>query len=161
MNEKTINTPKRNIKTILIILTVLTGLILFFFANSQSKQNSKDKSSIATDADEYAKNLEEQLEETINCLTNSTDTKVMITLDGGFENIYSSQTFSSNDTLFTSVNQTNPQIIKTKNPKIAGVMIVLKQVFDAESVTEIKKAAATCLNINENKIYIIGGTVTQ
>ena len=115
MNEKTINSPKRNIKKILIILTALTGLILLFFANSQSKQNSKDKSSIATDADEYAKNLEEQLEETINCLTNSTDTKVMITLDGGFENIYSSQTFSSNDTLFTSVNQTNPQIIKTKN----------------------------------------------
>lgn len=160
MNKKLQNITRKNTKTISLIILSITGIILILLSYLSNK-DTNEKYESTSEQDIYKARLEQKLTDTLNSITSGNCVNVMITLEGGFEKVYAVSSYTEKESLFGQKEQSEMPLLKTKNPKIAGVMIVCSNIFDAQSVLEIKKAAATCLNINENKIYIIGGTISQ
>lgn len=161
MNEKINAFLKKYSKILFLSILAIIGILLIITSEKEQENYDKTYSHESMSLFEYQEILKTNLENTLNSISKNQITSVMITFESGFENVYSDISTHSQSDIFSYNSDNAPVIIKTKNPKIAGVMIVCNNIYDAQSITEIKKAAATCLNINENKIYIIGGTVTQ
>lgn len=163
MIKKIKESTRKKAKAVTVAILAAMGIILITISNLRGSDNENFHSGFygTENVDLYQKALEKRLEETLNSITGADCVNVMITLEGGFEKVYSAANYRASESLFGQSNQNTPPVLKTKSPKIAGVMIVCNNIFDAQSVKEIKKASATCLNISENKIYIIGGTISQ
>ena len=100
----------------------------------------------------YAQMLEKRTKEIIEAITGDNTTEVMVTL----KNVYTSQ--DSYKTTFTANNKDTQKVYNTiPSPDIAGVMIVCTTLRNSNDFLTIKKAVATCLDIPQSKIYIIGG----
>lgn len=147
-------------KNVIVFLAIIGALmIILSFAIDSSEKTSK-KNSDNNELSEYGNTLEEKLENTLSALTGEGSIEAMITFSTGFENVYDNGISVSNgyDSMFsTSGAASEPVQIKRNCPKIGGVMLVCDAGLDEESLLQIKKAAATALNISETKIYVIGG----
>lgn len=139
-------------KMFMLLIMISAGILLIFI--SELSQKGSGSSSLGnTETANYGQYLEEKLCEVLESVTGKDTVKVMITFestyelgdnDEGYRQVFSDETHIS-------------KIIEKPLPKIAGVMIVCKSIKEQSDFLQIKKAAATALNVSEQKIYIIGG----
>ena len=148
--------PKKYSKSIILICLALSGLCLIMLSFAE-KDSSYGKGTYDSELTRYGEYLENKLSDTIEKLTGEGTVDIIITFDSSFEQVFKENSDLS-DMGILSVSQKGESLpVKTKSPKIKGVMIVLTTVKTAEEFRILKKAAATVLDIPENKIYIIGG----
>ena len=150
---------KKTTKTILPVILLALGITLIllsqYFETDNKEQTGAYSNAYET---EYTEILENKLKSVLESITGKDTVNVMITLESTFEEniydeVYESSKFSYSGTTKSKENFAQA----TPTPKIGGVMIVCGSLSNAKDINTIKKAAATALNINENKIYIIGG----
>lgn len=150
---------KKFLLPILFIVGILLIIVSQFSDTDRKKQSATYSNLYETD---YANILEIKLKNVLESITGEDTVCVMITFENTYEmneydEVYAVSDFSlpteSKNESFTAVNK--------PTPKIGGVMIVCSSLSNPDDIKTIKKAAATALNIKENKIYIIGGASKQ
>lgn len=142
MKTRIENTRIRKSVTLFILII---GILLF--AVSLFIEKSKEQP-----GDEYSKYctyLENKLCEKLETIVGKGQIDAMITLESNYT--------AANEDRKQAVFDQDQNAVEIPLPKIAGVMIVCKNITNETDFIHIKKAAATVLGINENKIYIIGG----
>lgn len=147
---------KKNKRMLSIILLALTGVLMVifsYFIKEKPAENGYD-----TELTEYGEHLEQKLTNTLEKITGENTVDIVITFDSSFEKVYrGAYAPATQGSLSTLSNQTQPLEVKTKSPKIKGVMIVCTSIKTEDEFAVLKTAAATVLDISQNKIYIIGG----
>ena len=158
-NLFTKESAKKYIPILLLILGALL-IVISYFPETKTKKNAETYSGeYETD---YANMLENKLKNVLESITGENTVKVMITFESTYitskqDKLYETSSFS----IETMTNDKDVSVIKKPTPEIGGVMIVCSSLSNPEDINVIKKAAATALNIKENKIYIIGGASKQ
>lgn len=171
-------------RRVVLLLGVL-GIALIFLSGffqdraAESKAASVSAQTGVTDADQYVKQLEENLADIVNGISGGTDAKVMITLEKGTQYVYateqkkSQQKTQDQNTGATTRNQennsleTNYIIVKDADgsqkalaitevqPVVKGVIVVCKG-GDLPSVQQnIIDAVTTALNISSARVCVI------
>lgn len=171
-------------RRVVLLLGVL-GIALIFLSGffqdraAESKAASASAQTGVTDADQYVKQLEENLADIVNGISGGTDAKVMITLEKGTQYVYateqkkSQQKTQDQNTGTTTRNQennsleTNYIIVKDADgsqkalaitevqPVVKGVIVVCKG-GDLPSVQQnIIDAVTTALNISSARVCVI------
>ena len=171
-------------RRVVLLLGVL-GIALIFLSGffqdraAESKAASASAQTGVTDADQYVKQLEENLADIVNGISGGTDAKVMITLEKGTQYVYateqkkSQQKTQDQNTGATTRNQennsleTNYIIVKDADgsqkalaitevqPVVKGVIVVCKG-GDLPSVQQnIIDAVTTALNISSARVCVI------
>ncbi len=171
-------------RRVVLLLGVL-GIALIFLSGffqdraAESKAASVSAQTGVTDADQYVKQLEENLADIVNGISGGTDAKVMITLEKGTQYVYateqkkSQQKTQDQNTGSTTRNQennsleTNYIIVKDADgsqkalaitevqPVVKGVIVVCKG-GDLPSVQQnIIDAVTTALNISSARVCVI------
>lgn len=167
----TIHTPDK--KLLLLAAALLLGLFLIFAAGMRGTHLSeRNKTGSENPLDDYIKDMEERLCETVSHIKGAGSTRVFITVENSFETVYASNAKldeSGDDTKSTKTTQKElaymtsktdgeaPVVIKQICPKLCGVLVVCEGGERADVRDEITKAVSTAVGISKNKIYVSGG----
>ncbi len=177
MNEK-IKSLIKNPK----ILTILGlgGIVLIFLSSLFTGENTqKDSVEIesAYTAEQYCKDLENDIKDIVTGITGDKNPTVVITLESGIRYSYAS---ADETDISSSVGNSNDQsseskkesFITVKNsdggeqalvvteimPEVRGVAIICNTGNDQLVAEKIKNAVTSALNITSKRVYISGGT---
>ena len=139
----------------------------------------KDKKVISEEftASQYQQEMEAQLESLLSMVNGAGKVKVMITLEGGKENIYAwqekksvdekSNTASADDSftkretyeneivMVTNGSEKTALIEKTMEPVVQGVVVVCQGADDIKVISDITNAVSVALNVTSNRICVI------
>ena len=102
----------------------------------------------------YEENLEQRIKELCEGIKGVSHVRVMVTLEGGFENVY------AKDEAFLTVGSgasKSPVLIKQNVPVVRGVGIVCDEADDPIVQKEICELLTSALGISSNRIYIAKG----
>lgn len=146
------------------------------YNQSTEKASGKtSKNTVPVTDEEYARVLEQRIEELLACADGVGKVRVMITLQNTGETVLKSDVKESTKTTASGENNTVTEIsreesvIYTKDgsgssipyeadrllPKIGGVLIVAQGAGDAKVVAEIMEAVEAVLGIRANKIKVM------
>lgn len=139
-------------KYLLIGAGLLLGIFLLIVGGMGGE--SEAKTEIATpSAEEYCLTLEKRLEALCREVSGAGDVRVMITLSGGYGNIY--ETNSKGDPVTVgSGREENAVLALTETPKIVGVGIVATGAGKESVKNELMALVAATLGIGIHKIYV-------
>ncbi len=160
---------KFNVKKLLPILVGGIGIIIVLLAGGASKSGGSGEPKLASseqsrELEAYVSALEEKIKELCEACNGVSKVSVMLTLDGGFEYVYATNTEYSDNSYGNSRTEeyfvigqgSNQQcvLLRQKLPVIAGVGIVCKGASDDVVKHELTLLISSTLNIGVNKIYI-------
>ena len=169
-------------KSSFLIAIGIFGLLLLLISSFDfsSDQPPTEAQSVAAKADssaDYTDRLEQKLEELIGDMLGGTKVTVMITLESGTEYIYAdevktdaditkdqsalkTQQSDSNHKTYITVKDADgnerPLIVTEKMPVIRGVVVVCESGETGAVSSAVRLAVKSALNVDENKICIIG-----
>ncbi len=162
----------KKIKHIEIYIAIIAALIIIAIYLSsfggKGKQTSTDDNSqisqetFSTSA-EYVVYLENKLDSVLSSVKGASETKVIITLETGFEYDYATkeeikQTSSGTITTTSLVLiDGKPVITKEYYPKIKGIVVVAKGVEDVKVKMDILTLIQTVIEVDNAKITILAG----
>lgn len=167
MDKKAFIFSDKTRKVLLIAAVIVTGILFILLSASPEK---KDEETVASRLDNYIKETEHRLCNTISDIEGAGKTKVFITTENTFETVYASNASVNENTngkttekslaysAGSSYSSPNPVVVKELCPDIKGVLIVCEGGKDSKISNEIKNAASIALGISKNKIYVTGGT---
>ena len=165
----------------IVVLLGLVGIILIFisgiFENNDIKKQEIKISDIEESSEKYVKNMESKLESIISDMLGGTKVQVLVTLDSSAEYIYASETKTDVGVSEDKESQRNEQndsneksyvvmkdsdgneaalVVCKMMPEIRGVVIVCESGQTDAVAAAVRLAVKSALNIDENKICIIG-----
>ena len=151
-------------KIYLFIGLIFLGLAIIIFSNKQDKANEQDvKSGIEElDPTAYSEMLEERIEELCNRVDGVSGAYAVVTLKGGYQAIYatdsqSGNTSSKNQTVIVGSGSAEQAILEGYSyPEIAGVGIVCHGGDSYAVKNEIVSLVSSAVNISANKIFVAG-----
>ena len=169
-------------KSSFLIAIGIFGLLLLLISSFDfsSDQPPTEAQSVAVKSDgsvDYTDRLEQKLEELIGDMLGGTKVTVMITLESGTEYIYAdevktdaditkdqsalkTQQSDSNHKTYITVKDADgnewPLIVTEKMPVIRGVVVVCESGETGAVSSAVRQAVKSALNVDENKICIIG-----
>ena len=163
MKEKNIIFTKDTAKKFIPILLLITGVLLILVSRfSETKEKAITDTFTGVYETDYANILESKLKNVLESITGKGTVNVMITFESTYVTNEHDELYEASDfSLPTMTKSQEVSAAKKPTPEIGGVMIVCSSLSNPEDINTIKKAAATALNIKENKIYIIGGAPKQ
>ncbi len=138
---------------IIALGALLGGALLMIGAGAENEEKSLIPSS-EQDILSYEKHLETRIAELIEGINGISRVHIMVTLEGGFENVY------ANDGSFLTVGSGStkaPVLIKQILPSVRGVGIVCDKADDPIIQREICELLSSALGISSNRIYIAKG----
>lgn len=166
-----------------LVVIGITGLLLLLVSTFRRSQMTNTEKETAADvysgmtADEYTNILESRLEAVLSDMLGNTKVSVMITLESGVERVYADEYKTDAETKKDQSNKKSEQndsnqknyvvmkdkdgnehalLITEKMPVVRGVVIVCDS-GQTESVSgAVKMAVRSALNIDDDKICIIG-----
>lgn len=155
---------KRDKKIAAIVCLGLVGIIFLtlseLFPQSDEKTNEK-KQIVSNDiSDSYEENLEKRLTAIVSSISGAGQTKVMVTLDSGDENVYAVKEKSSDGSkereyvVIDSDKNESGLLLKVIEPEIRGVAIVCEGADSAKVRQEIVSSVSAVLGISTNRISI-------
>lgn len=161
MNLKKIGLSEK--KLLLLVICFAIGII--FFTLSEYSGFEKEKENDEFDEELYTAALESKLTAILEKMEGVGDVHVMITLSGGKNYRYASQTTkslsesSSNVETFLQLQKDSggnsaPILTEILYPEIRGVSVVCRGAADSERRYQIIKLIASALNLNENQIFV-------
>ena len=176
--KKMLPKSKTSFLTIVGIVGMLLILVSSMADKGENKKSSQENASVTLSENEkYVDAIENQLESVISDMLGSTDVSVMITLESGSEYVYANEiktdagTKKDQSSLKLEQNDSNqqtfvivkdaqgneqPLIIKQKMPTVRGVIIVCNSGQASNVSSAIRMAVKSALNVDEDKICIIG-----
>lgn len=178
MNEKFKKTIEKFKNPKLLVIIGVAGIALIALSSLiPSKKENPDilQNSSSITAEEYKKNLEEEIKQIVFKLTGS-DSAVMVTLESGIKYDFADDTKDTVSTVSgqnsTTDSRSNTKsyitvrdsdggekalIITERMPEIRGVAIICNG-GDQEIIAEkIEGAVCAALNITSKRVYIAGG----
>lgn len=176
-NKNLFNIPNDKIKKIIIIVGIIgIALILFssFFENDNKKEASIEKNNDTFSIDEYRIELESRLADIISHIDGAGNTGVMITLESGIEYIYAENETSNEEISKTTdgesnekidknyelkmqksgSNNENPILIKQKQPRVMGVIVVCSGGNNEKVKEAIVSAVTSIFNITSSRVSV-------
>ena len=163
MSKKRFNIKKIKKEYILVALLVIVAVYFVFtsFTNiSTSKKNTVENN---TTVDNYVKDLEEKLENTLSRIKGVGKVTVSISVKGSFENVYATEkktTVTENGEVVVEtpiIVGGKTVIIKEKFPEINGIIIVAGGTDNITIKTNIVNTVVNFLGIDSKKVIILNG----
>ncbi len=167
----------KNIKgfEVVIVVVLIAVMLLIAFGSFNFSKSTDENSVDVTSAEEYAKELERNLNEVLSNIKGAGNVKTMITLEGGYEltiGYYTEEktttgtngsastenkTVTENVIYVTENGQEVPLVLYKKNPVIKGVVIVSSGAGDINIKLDLIRAAQTLLNVESSCIEVFVG----
>lgn len=150
-------------KIYLFILLCVIGAIILAFCASEKKSDANTASGIdSLDPAEYAKSVEEQVETLCNRIDGVSGAYAVVTLNGGYQAIYATDSQSSGNT-----NKSQTVVIGSGSgeqallrgysyPEIAGIGIVCRGGDSYDIKNKIVTLISSAFSLNANKIFVVG-----
>lgn len=157
---KNIIYSKKGGLALMVALAVL-GLMLALFSGGDGKSGGKDELE-ALDPAEYARTVEERVEELCNRIDGVRSSYAVVTLKGGYKAIYASdlQSGSSNSknqtVIIGSGSAEKGLLIGYENPEISGIGIVCSGGDDYNIRKSIISVVSSAFDVPSNKIFVAG-----
>ena len=175
-------------KSKFIIIIGFIGIFLIALSTfSTKKKDEKEKTTLcdknrSTDMDEYVSKLENKVNSIVSQIDGVGQSKVIITLENGIENVYANSQKKATNTnenfsgktlkrddiqtdvvLVDSGTGAGKQglIITQREPKIRGVMVLCEGGDNVKTVANVVDAVSKCLNIGTNRLSVVKGVVTK
>ena len=164
-------------KNLILIILGAIGVLIILLSSQSKKSNNKTKTETLKNEDSYVEMLESKLENMVSDMLGGSVVSVLVTLESGTEYIYASEYKTdvgvkeigseskkeqndSNQKTYVIVKDAdgseNALIVQTKMPVIRGVVIVCEDGQTASVSVAVKAAVKSALNIDAEKICIIG-----
>ena len=170
-------------KSVFLIVIGIVGLLLilvssFNFTNDETIEKAQPTVAVTLDASlQYTENIEKKLETLISDMLGKTSVKVMVTLESGKEYVYADEIKTDADitrdqsalkTQQSDKNQKSyivikdadgnekPLVITEKMPTIRGVVVVCESGETPAVASAVRLAVKSALNVDEDKICVIG-----
>ncbi len=124
-------------KIIILILAVAVGV--FFMLSGGGSDTTKD----IYDERVYVEELENKLETVLESIDGVGECSVAVTLENGGEAVYSSVSYSS-----------SPMLIKTNQPKIRGVAVVIDGADDVSVQSQVMLTIKSLTNVSSSRISV-------
>ncbi len=150
-------------KIMLLVVGAVVGIALIVYGagvGTSDKEDTSADSEQYSDADLYAKMLEERVAEICSGVSGAGSVRVFVSLKGGYRTVYavdaqsSSSGYKSQIVMSGSGSDKRAVVSAYENPEIAGVGIVCDGADNAEVRAEIISLVAAALNISTNKIFV-------
>ena len=163
-----------------IMLLGFIGIFLIAFSTLTFKKKDENKQEEIkncfnhNNTDEYAKQLENKLNNIISKIKGVGKSEVFITIENGIENIYANsekKTTNSNENLSGKMSKKDDSqkdvvvidsnegkkalIVTQKEPKIKGVLVVCEGADNIKVVEDVTQAISKCLNIKKNRLSVV------
>lgn len=160
-----------NLKNLIIFAGIL-GIALIFISSFIGKETEKTEtpvSEIKTTAEDYAKQLEKDLEEIISNISGAGKTSILITIDREIESVYQTDTDTTAKADSESSQQSNKSttvIIKGKNsteepikiteimPKVKGVLVVCEGADSSVVKQNVIESVRTVLGVASSRVSV-------
>ncbi len=166
LHKKLTERPK--LKLALALAGALLGLLLLILPTAGSPKKAKEQS--GDSQQDYASQLAAELEELISLIDGAGDTKVMLTLESGVENVFAEESKSSGGDDFSggrASSETSVTVIETEDgdsaivrkqlePVIKGVAIVCEGGNTVRVRESIVSAVSTVLGISSSRVSVTG-----
>ncbi len=124
-------------KIIILLLAVAAGIFLMLFGGSSG--TAKD----IYDERVYVEELENKLENVLKSIDGVGDCSVAVTLENSGEAVYSSVSYSS-----------SPMLIKTNQPKIRGVAVVIDGADDVSIQNQVISTIKSLTDVSSSRISV-------
>lgn len=169
-----------------IIVIGFIGIFLITisaFSTKKTKPEPKEVSSTSfttTNSEEYVNKLENKINSIISQIQGVGNSKVIITLEKGVENIYAnSEKKATNlnenlsgkmskrddiqkDVVIIDGTQGKQALIVTqKEPTIRGVIIICEGADNPKTVADVVNSVSKCLNIGTNRLSVVKGAISN
>ncbi len=169
ISEKT----KLNQKMLAVVFLLLTGAALLLI--SEMPKEEKNVSAEAsteqetTDVSKYERKLEERLVSIISAIEGAGETRVMVTLESGSEEVYlnnsdygenigvsGKNSFESKDdyVIVEGTSGQNGIVVRVAQPKVRGVAVVCKGAGNENVKIQIVEAVTALLDISSARVSV-------
>ena len=162
MSKNTIYSLGRKKGIIFLVLIALLGVLLIGVAN-KSKNNVKENEGFESlDPAEYARAVEERVEELCNRVDGASSAYAVVTLKGGYRAIYASDSQSGNSSNKNSTvivgngSSEKGLLVGYENPEISGIGIVCSGGDDYNVRKNIISVVSSAFDVSSNKIFVSG-----
>ncbi len=125
------------IKIIILILAIVAGVFMMLVGGSE--ETTKD----IYDERVYVEELENKLENVLKNIDGVGECSVAVTLENNGEAVYSSVSYSS-----------SPVLIKTNQPKIRGVAVVIDGADDVYIQNQVITAIRSLTDVSSSRISV-------
>lgn len=160
-----------NLKNLIIFAGIL-GIALIFISSFMNKNGEESEPPITeteTTAEDYAKKLEEDLENIISDISGAGKTNILITIDREIESVYQTDTDTTTKTDSESSqysNKSSTVLIRGKNsteepikiteimPKIKGVLVVCEGADSSVVKQNIIESVRTVLGVASSRVSV-------
>jgi stage III sporulation protein AG len=156
----------------------LLGIVLIGISGLFGGEEPVENDSLSyVDTDDYARRLEQQLEDIVGNIKNAGDCQVMVTMAQGTEYVYAREEKNMADTSQTSEesrlitgNKVSDEetyiMVSTKQgdkplllteiaPRVKGVVVVCEGGGNAMVIDTVTEALATALNISKSQVCVV------
>ena len=149
-------------KLFFIAILALGGILLMLMSGGTSEGEDKGFDIDKLDPSEYAKSVEERVEELCNRIDGVSFTYAVVTLKGGYKAIYASDLQSGNTNLknqtviIGSGSSEQGLLVGYENPEIAGIGVVCSGGDDINVKKNIIAVLSSAFDVSSNKIFVAG-----
>ena len=169
ISEKTKLSPKILIAALLLAAGAVALLIGEIPQNEKNVSSPVSTTKIYQDPDEYTNNLEERLTSIISAIDGAGETKVMVTLESGSEDIYlhdfdygenadssGKNSFERKDEYVIVDGSSGEQgiVVRIAEPKVRGVAVVCKGAGSEIVREQIVQAVTALLDISSARVSV-------
>ena len=163
MSKNAIFTFLKSKKIFLLGILLIVGVVIIFMGKSGEGKGEDVRSGIEElDPSQYSEMLEERIEELCNRIEGVSGAYAVVTLKGGYQAIYatdsqSGNTASKNQTVVIGSGADEQAILQGYcYPEIAGVGIVCRGGDSYEVKNKIVSLVSSAFDISANKIFVLG-----
>ena len=152
----------------IIVIIGIIGIVLLTVSELIPKKDKTQQPEETTQASQnyssYAQDTEKRLSSLVSSINGAGNTKIMVTLDSGDENVYATDEKSSNgkdsfssDSKYVIIQQDGKDgglLLKVVEPEVRGVAVVCDGADIPEVRQEIIKTVTAVLGISSNRVNI-------
>ena len=163
MSKNAIYNIIKNKKLYFFIAILILGVLLLLVASSGEKKEEQSNLSLdSLDPNAYATMLEERIEALCNRIDGVSSTYAVVTLKGGYQAIYASDSQSSNNSsknqmvVVGSGSEEQAILEGYTYPEIAGIGIVCHGGDSYVIKNKIVSLISSTFSLSANKIFVVG-----
>lgn len=167
--EKLKDILKKDKKLGIILILAVLGVLFLLASELVGSAEEKEKTEVTATTDEYAVMIEKKLSDIISSIDGAGETKVMVTIDTGEENVYAKEIKSEDEknegkntssyeyeyiVIKSGTSSENGMLLKVVEPNIRGVAVVCDGGDNAAVRENIINTVSAVLDIKTNKISV-------
>lgn len=174
MNNENAEKIKRYAKPVALFLVLILGIVLITVPSGKDSEQDPEVIGGYSKLGDYTRDCEMRLEEIISGISGAGKTKVMITFESSFENVYANnakieETGSESVSTLAKTSEKEivlagdrsgaetPVLLKELCPRVKGVLVVCEGGSSDAVSRSIKQAVASLFGISDGKVFVSSG----